>query len=151
MKKLICILSVIFKSLLILWVPILLIEETFLLNFIGVNGSLIVSVIASILCLILYIKTYKKMVKEKINCYFYNIINTILLIISNLVLGYFFLYLMELNIFHQCMGSGWDCFLFGIEYMLIGLEYAFFSVVILVIWLLIRFVKFLYNKLKKKG
>ena len=78
----------------------------------------------------------------------YNIVNAILLVIFNLVLGYFFFYLIDINIFHQCMESGWECFLFGIEYVIIGFEYALLSVITLVIWLFIRLVKFLSSKLK---
>ncbi len=148
MKKVIYIISLLLKNLLILWVPILLIEETFLFDYMGKEGSLIFSVIVSILCLIMYIKTYKKL-NEKVNRYLYNIVNTILLVISNLLLGYFFIYLIDLNVFHQCMGSGWDCFLFGIEYLIIGFEYALLSVIILVIWLVVKLIKFLNSKPRK--
>ena len=145
MKKLIYIISLLLKSLLILWVPILLIEETFLFDYIGAEGSLIFSVVVSILCLIMYIKTYKKL-DEKVNRYLYNIVNVILLVISNLVLGCLFLNLIDLNVFHQCMGSEWACFLFGIEYFIIGLEYALLPVIILVIWLFVKLIKFLNSK-----
>ncbi len=148
MKKFISIISLLLKNLLILWVPILLIEETFLFNYLGSEYFLtLISIIASSLCLNSYIKTYKK-VNGKINCYLYNIVNAILLVIFNLVLGYFFFYLIDINIFHQCMGSGWECFLFGIEYVIIGFEYALLSAITLVIWLFIRLVKFLSSKLK---
>lgn len=137
-----------FKSLIILWLPILLIEETFLFNYIGGVGSLILSVILSFLCLIMYIKNYKK-VNENVNHYFYNGFNTLLLIISNIVLGFLFVNLVDLNIFHQCNESGWDCFLFGIEYFLIGFEYALLSIIVLVIWLFGRLIKFLNSRTRK--
>ena len=145
MKKVIYIISTLLKSLLLLWVPILLIEETFLLNYIDA-GIYVFSLIISILCLIMYIKTYKKINKKQINCYLYNIINTILLVIFNIALGYLFLNLIDLNVFHQCLGSGWDCFLFGIEYLIIGIEYALFSVIALIIWLIVRLIKYLNSK-----
>lgn len=148
MKHFVYTILLLLKSLLILWVPILLVEETFLFNYVGPVGSLIISVILSILCLIMYIKTYKKIKKEKKNYYLYNIFNAILFIIFNLTLGYFFINLIDLKIFHHCVGSGWDCFLFGIEYLIIGFEYAFLSAIILVIWLFVRLIKFLKNKLK---
>ena len=145
MKKVIYIISTLLKSLLLLWVPILLIEETFLLNYIDA-GIYVFSFIISILCLIMYIKTYKNINKKQINCYLYNIINTILLVIFNIALGYLFLNLIDLNVFHQCLGSGWDCFLFGIEYLIIGIEYALFSVITLIIWLIVRLIKYLNSK-----
>ena len=145
MKKVIYIISTLLKSLLLLWVPILLIEETFLLNYIDA-GIYVFSLIISILCLIMYIKTYKNINKKQINCYLYNIINTILLVIFNIALGYLFLNLIDLNVFHQCLGSGWDCFLFGIEYLIIGIEYALFSVIALIIWLIVRLIKYLNSK-----
>ncbi len=145
MKKVIYIISTLLKSLLLLWVPILLIEETFLLNYIDA-GIYVFSLIISILCLIMYIKTYKNINKKQINCYLYNIINTILLVIFNIALGYLFLNLIDLNVFHQCLGSGWDCFLFGIEYLIIGIEYALFSVITLIIWLIVRLIKYLNSK-----
>ncbi len=148
MTKLIYILSSFIKCLLVLWVPILLIEETFLFDFIGSAGALICSLFASVLCLILYIKTYKKAKQERINCYIYNIINAMLLEIINLILGYLFLYFIDLNLFHQCTGDGWSCFLFGIEYGLIGMEYAILSVIILIIWLIVRLIKFLSTSKK---
>lgn len=143
MKKYIIILL---KCILILWGPILLIEETFLFDYISSAESFICSIIISILCLIMYMKTYKKVKKEKINCYIYNIANTILLVIMNVALGYLFTNLVNLKLFHHCMESGWDCFLEGIEYLLIGLEYAFLSIIILIVWLFVRFIKFLNTK-----
>ncbi len=148
MKKLIYMILSFFKYILILWVPILLIEETFLLDYIDVIGTFICSLLMSVICLIIYIKTYKKAMKEGINCYIYNIINTILLGITNLVLGYLFMILIDLNLFHQCVGYGWDCFLFGIEYWLIGIEYAILPAIILVIWLIGRLIRFL--KIKRR-
>lgn len=148
MKKLIYMILSFFKYILILWIPILLIEETFLLNYIGVMGTLICSLLMSVLCLIIYIKTYKKAIKERINCYMYNIINAVLLGITNLVLGYLFISLIDLNLFHQCVGYGWDCFLFGIEYLLIGIEYAILSTIILIVWLIVRLIRFLSAKRK---
>jgi len=137
-----------FKYILILWIPVLLIEETILLDYISPMGTLICSLLMSVLCLIVYIKTYKKAIKEGINCYMYNIINTILLGITNLGLGYLFLSLIDLKLFHQCGGYGWDCFLYGIEYLLIGIEYAILPVIILIIWLIVRLIKFLSTKRK---
>ena len=146
MSKLISIILSFLKSIVILWLPILLIEETFLYDYIG-SFFLVFSIIASIECLIVYIKTYKKNV-VKVNCYCYNIVNAILLIIINVVLGYFFLYLIDIGVFHQCKGSGWDCFLFGVEYLFIGFEYAFLTLIALVIWLLVRLIKFLNSRLR---
>lgn len=145
MNKVIDIMASLLKSILILWIPILLIEETFFYEYIGPQGSFIFSIIASILCFIVYKKGYKKV--DRIDCYFYNIINAILLVITNVILGYFFLYLIDIEVFHQCTGSGWDCFLFGIEYLFIGFEYAFLSIIVLVIWLFVKLIKFLnYRK-----
>ena len=143
MKKLGYILISLLKNLLILWIPILLIEETFLNNYILAVPLLIISVIICILCLILYIKSYKKI---KINYYLYNITNTILLVISNIALGYFFYYLTDIKVFHHCLGSGWDCFMFGIEYQLIGIIYAAFSIATLLIWLFVKLIKNLKSK-----
>lgn len=146
MPKLNCMILLFLKYILILWVPILLIEETFLFNYIGVSGTLICSLLMSVLCLIVYIKTYKKI--TKVNCYKYNIINAILLGITNLALGYLFIELIDLNLFHQCVGDGWACFMFGIEYLLIGIEYAILSVIILIVWLITRLIKFLITRRK---
>ena len=143
MKKVTYIISSLLKSLLILWVPVLLFEETFLYDYIWTEFAFIISTFAIIFCLIMYKKSYKKLNKEKMNCYLFNIVNTILLVISNLILGYLFLRLTDLKIFHHCVGTGRECFLFGIEYLIIGMEYAFFSVIILVIWLFVRLIKFL--------
>lgn len=144
-KKITNIILILLKNLLILWLPILLIEETSLIKFIHDEGIVIFSVIISIICLIIYIKNYKNN-KANINCYLYNIINTILLIISNIALGYCFFSLIDLNIFHQCLGTGWSCFLFGIEYIIIGFIYAIISIIILIIWLLIKLIKYLTKK-----
>lgn len=134
------------KYLLILWIPILLVEETFIFDFVGAFVSIIISLILSIFTLIIYMKNYMKMNKEKINCYIYNIVNAILLAVSNIILGYLFIYLIDLNILHQCNGDGWSCFLFGIEYWLIGLEYAIISILALIIWLIFRLIKHSKNK-----
>lgn len=136
------------KYLLILWIPILLVEETFIFDFVGAFGSIIISLILSIFTLIIYMKNYMKMNKEKINCYIYNIVNAILLAVSNIILGYLFIYLIDLNILHQCSGDGWSCFLSGIEYWLIGLEYAIISIIALIIWLIYKLIKYL-NTSKK--
>lgn len=145
MKKIQYMILSFIKYILILWVPILLVEETSLFNYINTLGSFIISVLMSFICLITYINDYKKICKKKINCYTYNIINTILLVITNVALGYLFLEFIDLKIFHQCLGYGWDCFLFGIEYQLIGIEYAFLSVIILIIWIIIRLIKYHKN------
>lgn len=149
MKKITYMILSFLKYILILWIPILLIEETFLYDYFTPSGTLIISLLMSLICLISYIKDYKKISKEKNNCYIYNIINTILLVVTNLGLGYLFLELIDLNIFHQCIGDGWACFLFGIEYLMIGFIYASLSVLVLIIWLLIRLIKYL--KLRKKN
>lgn len=143
MKKYALLLLSYLKYLLILWMPILLIEETILLDYVGNMGSFICSLLMSILCLIMYIKDYRKKQKEKINCYIYNGVNALILGVSNYALGYLFMHLIEINIFHQCLGSGWDCFLFGIEYWLIGIEYSILIVISLIIWLIARFIKYL--------
>lgn len=148
MKKVLDTVSLLIISLVILWVPILLIEETFLFDYIGAVGSFITSFILIIIGLFIYISSYKKIGKEKVNCYLYNIINTIILAISNVALGSLFFKLIESGIFHQCMGEGWDCFLFGIEYFFIGYEYALVAVVILVIWLIVKLIKYLIAKRK---
>lgn len=147
MNKIVDIILSFLKSILILWLPVLWVEETFLYNYIGDYGTFIFSIIAFIICLIVYIKTYKK--ETEINCYLYNIINSILLIITNIMLGYLFLYLIDLGIFHQCPGSGWECFLFGIEYIFIGFEYAFLTLLVLVIWLFVRLIKYFISKKNK--
>ncbi len=144
MKKLMDILSSLFRSILILWIPILLIEETFLYEYISYYGLFIISIIAAIICLIIYIKKCKKI--TKINCYLYNIVNTISIAVTNIALGYLFFYFIDKGIFHQCGGTGWDCFLFGIEYIFIGFEYAALSLCILVIWLFIRLIKHIIAK-----
>lgn len=146
MKKIINTIWSCLKYLLILWIPILLVEETFIFDVVGAFGSIILSIILSIFTLIIYMKNYMKLNKEKINCYTYNIVNTILLAVSNIILGYLFIYLIDLNILHQCSGDGWSCFLFGIEYWLIGLEYAIISILALIIWLIFRLIKHSKNK-----
>ena len=64
-KKILYIIGSLLKSLLILWLPILLIEETFLFNYIISDELVIIfSIIIIVLCLFMYIKTYKK-IKRK--------------------------------------------------------------------------------------
>lgn len=137
------------KYLLILWIPILIIEETVLFDYISSGGSLIFSVLSSLICLLTYIKDYKRIDKNKVNIYIYNVSNAIILSLSNLSLGYLFINLIDMQIFHQCMGQGWDCFLFGIEYLLIGIEYVILAVIALIIWLIIRFVIYFNTSAKE--
>lgn len=147
MKKYILLIFSYIKYLLILWVPILLIEETFLLEFVSEGGSFICSIIMFIVSLYIYITTYIKKIQDKaINRYKYNIINTIILGIINVALGYYFMHLIYIGVFHQCKGSGWDCFLFGLEYLIFGIEYALLPVIILIIWLIVRLIKYLNTK-----
>lgn len=65
MKKYILLIFSYIKYLLILWVPILLIEETFLLEFVSEGGSFICSIIMFIVSLYIYITTYIKKYKTK--------------------------------------------------------------------------------------
>ncbi len=146
MNKLISILATFLKCIFILWIPVLLFEESFIYEYLGYIGAFIASIIATILCLIVYIKAYKKV---SFNHYLYNIANAILLAITSVIFGYLFLYFIDIGIFHQCGGTGWECFLFGIEYLLIGFEYALLSIIILVIWLFVRLIKYIINKNKK--
>lgn len=74
--------------------------------------------------------------------------NAIVLGIINVALGYTFIHLIDIKFFHYCKGSGWDCFLYGLEYLLIGIEYAILPAIVLIIWLIVKLIKFLSNKFK---
>lgn len=143
MKKYIYMILNDLKYLLILWLPILIIEETILFDYVSSVGAFIVSILASLIGLFIYIEDYKRIDKNKVNRYIYNIANVIILGLSSLSLGYLFVNLVDMQVFHHCMGQGWDCFLFGIEYLLIGFYYASFTLIILIIWLIVRFIKHL--------
>lgn len=138
------------KIILILWIPILLIEETSLFNIVDKTGiSFICTIPSFMISFYIYVITCTKKVQDKsINCYKYNIFNTIILGIINIFLGYYFVHLIDIGIFHQCPGSGWDCFMFGIEYLIFGIEYALLSAIILIIWLIVKLIKKI--KLKNK-
>lgn len=125
---------------LLLWIPIIIFKEVFLIeNFLHL---LYVTVFLFILAFYRYKYIYKKAIEYGVNCYAYNIINTILSIIVNFAMGILCIYLIDLKIFHQCPYTGLSCLGFDLEYVFIGIEYGALSIVTLVGWIIYRFIKF---------
>lgn len=73
-----------------------------------------------ILILLYFIFSKKVIIKNNLNSLAFNINLLVLWVIFSIMGIYVTLKLVDMRVLHYCGGTGWDCFLNGIEYGLFG-------------------------------
>ena len=133
---------------LISWGLFILIDEnTFLSQSTAENLAFTIGLIIQLLILVIYyIYTNKEVKKNDLNLIKYNIFLFIFWNILSFLTILGFTYLVNNEYLHICQGTGWDCFLNGIEYMLYGLSMIALSLLILFIDLVIVIYKWIIKR-----
>ena len=106
--------------------------------------AMITGIIVLIVLLIIYfIFSNKYIKKNNLDSKKFNILLFIIWIISSISIMFVLFNLVENEYLHVCDGSGWDCFLNGIEYGIEGILMIFLAILILIIRIIIMFYKYI--------
>lgn len=122
-------------------------ENTFVSQSIAENIAFTVGLIIQVIILVIYfIYTNKGVKKTNLNLIKYNIFLFILWNAISILITTGLVYLVNNGYLHICQGTGWDCFLNGIEYMLYGLSMIVLSLLILLIDVIIIIYKYIVKR-----
>lgn len=84
--------------------------------------------------------------KHSMNSKKFNIFLFISWVITSILVMFVLISLVDNKYLHVCQGSGWDCFLNGIEYGLQGIFMVILAILILIINLIIKFYRFITKR-----